>query len=150
MSHREQTQGRRERKAVYYQKWLEENGDERNERRRDRYASDSAYAEQIRKRSRDRKRALLAERKGRVPRVINGKEILVYPMAHICRALGIKSAKIRAWEKAGWLPPALFDGLRVYTEHQFAMIRELVQRAEVGKDTKTIRARIQSEWTVGI
>lgn len=138
-------------KSAYYARWYAENGEDVNAKRRERYLTDSEYREKVKDRARERKRALLAMRKGRVPRDIGGTVILVYPITWLCREADVTSQHIRDLEAKGWIPHATFDDMtRVYSEHQTKLILQLLAAIASGSKSGAIRARMQTQWFKGL
>lgn len=133
----------------YYANWYAENADEMNARRRDRYKDDPDYREVAQVRARERKRVLLAERKGRVVRRYKGKKVYVYSITYICREVGVQSHQIRALETEGEIPETVFPGQRVYTEHQAVMLMEYLKQPVNGGDNK-LRKKMKAEWLKGL
>lgn len=146
---RDAPRGRRD-QTDYYKRWYESNAEQRNATRRDRYATDPKYAERIRAKSRERKRRILSERKGRVERIWNGKSVLVYPISWVSREAGVSSERIRSLEKSGVIPECAFGGNRIYTEHQANLIIKLVEALRAGVPASKAKDIVHATWMSGL
>jgi hypothetical protein len=134
----------------YYARWYEENKELRNQRRRERYKADSDYANSIRSDARERKRKILAERNGRVPRKWKGELVLVYPITWVAKESGVSTEKIRKLEIDGAIPEQVFKGTRVYTENQTELLLAVLADVKNNLPMSKSTMKAHANWMVGL
>lgn len=149
---------------TYFQQWYEENGDNLNQSRRDRYKNDPEYREKIlaqnrearKKRSEEKLAKKRATRKSTktnqtqsykaVVRPMTdkrtGKEVMtrMYTIGAVAKALGCSVQALRLWEKKEVIKgPSLLEnkGVRLYTESRIDAIRDtLLTKGRLTKNSR--------------
>lgn len=97
-----------------YRGWYDRKGEERNERRREKYARSPKA------RKENRVRAKKWREKGAAPtrefyRFVDGKRVRVWTTGQIAAKAGVTPQTLRLWDAAGLLPPPEFHkGHRYY------------------------------------
>jgi hypothetical protein len=140
----------------YFQGWYEENGDDWNERRRQRYAEDPEYRKKVRRWNKEaRNRRKVEERKEKraarkamkiqpsgawktIEVEVDGVKTRMFTIGALARVLGKGISTIRVWEKKGVLPETPHrssKGDRLYTVEMVEAIQETLWR--VGKLERT-------------
>jgi len=108
-------------------------------KRKNRYATDPVYREQIKARAqmnREKKRAA----KKREPFMMehNGKSYVGVPIGDVCDKLGITTERMKYYQKRDYIPMAFVTvPKRYYTPHQISLIKKLV--AFLKLNTHTIK-----------
>ncbi len=137
----------------YYADWYEENGDDLNDRRRDRYANDPEYKAKVRqwnqeareRRKKTRKAEKRAEKRAvkmkasagawkTVDHEVDGVLTRMFTIGALARAVGKGISTIRVWERTGTMPETPYrseKGDRLYTVEMVEDIIEGLDR--VGK-----------------
>jgi len=123
--------------------WYEENKDELSTKRSQRYRDDPTHRTDAIARARDyrerRKQGTAVERQHFRP--INGVQTEVYSTGAAADIIGTYNQMIINWEKRKWIPRPIFEGdLRLYTAHQVALLKELLDAFMVG--TRANRSEI--------
>lgn len=147
----------------YYKRWYAKNRDERNRRRRERYAEDDDYRERELDRRMDyEKRGPKADsEKGVLLRTHKGSEVQVFRMGEVAVWCSTTPDTIRKYERGGMIPSPLFSGShRLYTDRQCELIAEVVdffrehrwawqhrgKEAEVDRERSALKKRVAKEW----
>lgn len=142
----------------YFTKWYKENKDERNARRRERYADDPEYRAQVVERSREQR-----ERKRKVPKVRlprfqkpkreelpDGSVIHLYSVGAFAKLIGRSIQSISHWENKGLIPETPYRdsrGFRYFTRSMMAVvIREIDGRRRLFPANPEMYSRIESAW----
>lgn len=119
----EPTEGR---KKWNYHDYYDDNKEDINRRRRDRYASDPEYRERVKASAKQVKKAAAEAKKGHVARKYKGSKVLCTRIGDVAEAIGRSVSVIRFWEKEGTIPEPVFEGSqRVYTDAQVALLSKL-------------------------
>lgn len=137
-------------KSPYFQEWYEENRDDLNVRRRERYANDKAYRDKVQKwnkdaRHRRRKSAEREERKAKravklqtsgqwktVEVEVDGVKVRMFTIGALAKAIGKGISTIRVWERNGVLPETPHrsnKGDRLYTLEMVESIQSALKKA---------------------
>ena len=144
----------------YYSKWYGEHKEERNERRRARYAADV----DVRTRERERVRKYRANQTnpdevGCIFRERDGVRIEVFRVGDVAQQIGAHASVIRRYEKAGLIPKPTFPGEhRLYTKGQVELISEICdwrrntryswRRPQKAEQEKALVVKIKEMWGV--
>lgn len=124
--------------------WKPEYNEPHNERRRERYATDPAYREEQRQRSRDA-RAKNRSDNGNLLKEYNGQMVEVFKIKDIAEACGVTVTRVRSAFQRGRLPESSFGGKHIYvTAEQIELIKYAFDNP-ILKD-EVIRAELDKEW----
>jgi DNA-binding transcriptional MerR regulator len=134
----------------YFQEWYEDNCDELNKRRRERYAEDPEYRKRVQRWNRDararrRKEAEKEERKAKqavkiqtsgawktVEVEVDGVKVRMFTIGALAKATGKGISTIRVWERNGVLPETPYrskKGDRLYTLEMVESIQAALRKA---------------------
>lgn len=137
-------------KSPYFQEWYDENRDDLNARRRERYAKDEAYREKVQRWNRDararrRKAAEKEEKKAKravkiqtsgqwktVEVEVDGVKVRMFTIGALAKAIGKGISTIRVWERNGVLPETPYrskKGDRLYTLEMVESIQAALKKA---------------------
>jgi hypothetical protein len=115
-----------ERAKAQHRKWYDENREDYNALRRQRYATDKETRAKARDRAatyRGQVRAGKRSIERELTRELNGKTVRVYSTGEVAEAMGRTPQMLRNWENAELIPPSSFpDKHRLYTRSQMRMI----------------------------
>ena len=116
---------RAEKNRASFRRYYDENRDDYNARRRDKYAQDKETREKARERAREyRASKPVVERQ--LTRVLNGRNVKVYSTGQIAQEMDRTPQMLRNWDKLGLIPESVFpDKHRLYTAKQKRMIIRL-------------------------
>lgn len=108
-----------------FRRYYEENRDEYNARRREKYQQDKETRAKARERAREY-RAANAPVERQLIREINGRQVKVFSTGQVAQEMGRTPQMLRNWEKEGLIPESTFpDKHRLYTKRQKSMIIDL-------------------------
>ena len=137
-------------KSPYFQEWYDENREDLNARRRERYATDEAYREKVQKWNRDARarRRRVAEKEDRkakravkiqtsgqwktVEMEVDGVKVPMFTIGALAKAIGKGISTIRVWERNGTLPETPYrskKGDRLYTLEMVEAIQKALKKA---------------------
>lgn len=140
-------------RSEYYAGWYEDNGDDLNERRRERYANDPEYRTRVKQWNQEarerRRKARKAEKRAEKRAVkmkasagawktveieVDGVVTRMFTIGALARAVGKGISTIRVWERTGVLPETPYrsdKGDRLYTVE---MVEDIIEDlGRVGK-----------------
>lgn len=124
--------------------WKPEYNEPHNERRRKRYATDPAYAEEQRKRSAEA-RAKNRSPNGNLLKELNGEMVEVFKIKDIAEQCGVTVTRVRSAFQRGRLPESSFEGKHIYvTAAQMKLIKYSFQK-QIVKD-ESMREILDKEW----
>ena len=111
-----------ERAKAQHRKWYDENREDYNALRRQRYKDNKEARDKARARAaRYRSEKHTIERE--LTRELNGRTVRVYSTGEVAEAMGRTPQMLRNWENAELIPPSSFpDKHRLYTRSQMRMI----------------------------
>lgn len=136
-------------KNSYFKEWYEDNGDDLNARRRNRYKTDPAYRRKVQewnrrareKRNKERAVEKKAERKAvkmatsgswkTVEIEVDGVKMRMFTIGALAKALGKGISTIRVWERFGVLPETPYrsnKGDRLYSVEQVEQFRDQLKK----------------------
>jgi len=134
----------------YFQEWYDDNRDELNQRRRERYAKDPEYRQKVQQwnreaRARRRKESEKEDRKAKravkigtigawktVEIEVDGVKVRMFTIGALARATGKGISTIRVWERNGTLPETPYrskKGDRLYTLEMVEAIQRALRQA---------------------
>lgn len=134
----------------YFQEWYDDNRDDLNERRRERYATDSVYRRKVQRWNQDARvrRREEAAREGReakqavkikttgawktVEVEVDGVMVRMFTIGALARAIGKGISTIRVWERNGTLQETPYrskKGDRLYTLEMVELIQTALSKA---------------------
>lgn len=134
----------------YFQEWYDDNRDDLNKRRREKYASDSVYRAKVQQWNRDArarrrkdvekeglraKRAVKMQTSGAWKTVeveVDGVMVRMFTIGALARAIGKGISTIRVWERNGTLPQTPYrskKGDRLYTLEMVESIQVALRKA---------------------
>ena len=110
-----------------FAQWYEQNKEDYNRKRRERYQSDPEYKAKVRKGA-ERWRLQNKKPVSKKPPIPEG----YYDTKQVAAMLDRNVQAIRHWEKEGYIPSVDRDsyGRRVYSEHQVKLMRYLVDQLD--------------------
>lgn len=148
-------------KSESFNRWYQNHKHEHNARRRARYAADSKFAKQERKRLREWRQAHPRSKPtGKKLVQYNGSEIEVFSITKVARLFAVRTAFIRGLESKGLLPEPTVDlPTRHYTRTQVVAMAPLVahwrdskgryRAIEVIDDALDLAKYAKGEWLNG-
>lgn len=114
-----------EKNRVGFRRYYNENRDEYNAKRREKYHTDKEAREKARQRSREY-RAAGKPVERQLTRELSGRNVKVFSTGQIAQEMGRTPQMLRNWEKEGMVPESVFpDKHRLYTAKQKRMIMGL-------------------------
>jgi len=137
-------------KAPYFQEWYDDNRDDLNARRREKYATDPAYRAKVQKwnraaRARRRREADKEDREARravklrqserwktVEVEVDGVMVKMFTIGALAKAIGKGISTIRVWERSGVLPETPYrskKGDRLYSLEMVESIQAALKKA---------------------
>ena len=140
-----------------FKQWYENNKDEYNAKRRQKYAENPEVRSKAIARS-QRYKGRRDSTKTYVVKVIDGKQIHMYPTGSAAKIIGVHHNTIPNWEKRGLIPePILREHRRFYTSHQLSqmvVLKNLLERANKSEEYAVEKAAlvemIKTTWRFGI
>ena len=151
--------------SVYFREWYEQNGDELNKRRRNRYQTDPEYRERVLAQNRDARRKkrqeALEERKKKYGakklRLTNNWKtvnvetpdgiVKMFSISAAAKLVGCSVQALRLWERKGIIPPATArysKGDRLYSMEQIDLLKEVLEKQLRLEDSKVRPRPLQS------
>jgi len=132
--------------------WYNQNREEYNAKRRERYAANKDAREKARMRAaryRDQKPAV----QRRLTRELNGTQVKVFSTGQVAEKIGRTPQMLRNWESNGLIPECVFEGKqRLYTTKQVELIIHLAYvisqngGAWTGDKVDKAVARVHKRW----
>jgi hypothetical protein len=142
----------------YYQKWYEENKEERNRRRREKYAEDAEYRERVMEHSREYRERQRKRSKVKLPRfqkpkdveLPDGSIIQLFSVGAFAQLVQRSVQSITHWEKREIIPPTPYRdsrGFRYFTRPMMAaVIREIGGKRRLFPVDDGMYDRIEEAW----
>lgn len=136
-----------------YQRWYKKRKDQYNQKRRERYSNDSAYATKQVKASREYRRNTQMPDEW-VALEVNDKTRRMYPESVVAKWLDIPTSHLRDLHTEGLLgAPWMYETKRFYTRKQILIANALVKKISRGamdKKTREAWVRVMTErWNEG-
>lgn len=124
--------------------WDSKYSEGHNQRRRDRYAQDSAYREEQKKRAAEA-RARNRDGDGNLLKELNGVMVRVYKISEIAAACGVTVTRVRSAFARGRLPESSFGGKHIYvTLAQLELIKKSFKQSSV--NDLDMRMGLEEDW----
>ena len=136
-----------------YETWYKNNKDERNRRRRERYAKDKKHRDEIKARANKYRQspAARARAEDRKKVKVGRLRVMSYSIGETAVQLGRAINTIRRWEASEYIPSAKRNGsaLRRYTDDNIALMTELrdaIDSGQRGAELSTLVKSIKKRW----